>query len=41
MNALRHGKYAERPDPVKLLLGGSSGGEKSNMRNKERTHYVI
>ena len=26
MNALRHGKYAERPDPVKLLLGGSGGG---------------
>ena len=25
MNALRHGKYAERPDPVKLLLGGSGG----------------
>jgi hypothetical protein len=26
LNALRHGKYAERPDPVKLLLAGPGSG---------------
>jgi len=35
MNALRHGKYAERPDPVKLLLGGSGAGAPGDAEGDE------
>jgi len=35
MNALRHGKYAQRPDPVKLLLGGSGGGAPGDAEGDE------
>jgi len=35
MNALRHGKYAERPDPVKLLLGGPGGGAPGDAEGDE------
>ena len=35
MNALRHGKYAERPDPVRLLLGGPGGGAPGDAEGDE------